>query len=285
MSQPPYPTAPGAPYPRYVVHQLLHIVWLKSRVGLDLDFCLPRDQDLPVQHRQGNSVFSSLLCCLVSTVESVDDRHILILNSGIIPNCFQWRIQNFPGEKWISPLSSWAWSKNLLFGKIFAENCMKMREIGPEGVAPSAFRTCQWFSIPFKGIATLTHSFSKLPGGSRGGEGTVGGWGFFWTTNYLITSNYPSPPNEWEFGKKFGISDLTTSTSLPLLDWNFSWGTSPLRRFHCVPQSYRVSLAMLVEIWTHLFVGLGKESHLRLWWVHRRMQPTFVNHCTRLFQP
>ena len=96
MSQPPYPTAPGAPYPRYVVHQLLHIVWLKSRVGLDLDFCLPRDQDLPVQHRQGSSVFSSLLCCLVSTVESVDDPHILILNSGIFQTVSSGENPKFP---------------------------------------------------------------------------------------------------------------------------------------------------------------------------------------------
>ena len=25
----------------------------------------------------------------------------------------------------------WIWGKNLLFGKIFAENCMKMKENGP----------------------------------------------------------------------------------------------------------------------------------------------------------
>ena len=30
---------------------------------------------------------------------------------------------------------SWAKVKNLLFGKIFAENCMKMKEMGPRGDA------------------------------------------------------------------------------------------------------------------------------------------------------
>ena len=29
---------------------------------------------------------------------------------------------------------SWVWDKNLLFRKIFAENCMKMKEIGPGGL-------------------------------------------------------------------------------------------------------------------------------------------------------
>ena len=30
---------------------------------------------------------------------------------------------------------SWAKVKNLLFGKVFAENCMKMKEMGPTGDA------------------------------------------------------------------------------------------------------------------------------------------------------
>ena len=29
----------------------------------------------------------------------------------------------------------WVWTENLLFGKIFAENCMKMKEIGPRAGA------------------------------------------------------------------------------------------------------------------------------------------------------
>ena len=36
----------------------------------------------------------------------------------------QWRIQDFP-EGGANP---WDWGKNLLFGKIFAENCMKMKD-------------------------------------------------------------------------------------------------------------------------------------------------------------
>ena len=36
----------------------------------------------------------------------------------------------FPKRGDVNP---WVWGKNLLFGKIFAENCMKMKEIGPEG--------------------------------------------------------------------------------------------------------------------------------------------------------
>ena len=44
----------------------------------------------------------------------------------------QWRIHYFPdgGAK------PWFWRENLLFGKVFAENCMKMKEIGPGGGDP-----------------------------------------------------------------------------------------------------------------------------------------------------
>ena len=38
----------------------------------------------------------------------------------------QWQIQDFP-EGVANP---WVWSENLLFGKIFAENRMKIKEIG-----------------------------------------------------------------------------------------------------------------------------------------------------------
>ena len=31
----------------------------------------------------------------------------------------------------IGVANPWVWSENLLFGKIFPENCMKMKEIGP----------------------------------------------------------------------------------------------------------------------------------------------------------
>ena len=47
----------------------------------------------------------------------------------------QWRIQDFPDAR-RQPLS--LGQKNLLLGKIFAENCMKMKEIGQKGVEGSA---------------------------------------------------------------------------------------------------------------------------------------------------
>ena len=43
---------------------------------------------------------------------------------------YQWRIRYFPDGGRGNP---WFWSENLLFGKAFAENCMKMKEIGPKG--------------------------------------------------------------------------------------------------------------------------------------------------------
>ena len=39
----------------------------------------------------------------------------------------QWRIQEFPEGEY-QPLRRWT---NLLFGNIFAENCMKIKETGP----------------------------------------------------------------------------------------------------------------------------------------------------------
>ena len=49
-----------------------------------------------------------------------------------------WRIQDFPdggggGNSWI-----WGKTLDLLFGKILAENGMKMKEIEPRGYVPSA---------------------------------------------------------------------------------------------------------------------------------------------------
>ena len=41
----------------------------------------------------------------------------------------QWRIQDFSD----GGTSPWIWAKSLLFGKIFAENCMKMKEIALRG--------------------------------------------------------------------------------------------------------------------------------------------------------
>ena len=43
-------------------------------------------------------------------------------------------IQDFP-DGGANPC---AWSKNQILGKIFAQNCMKMKEIGPRGGVPSA---------------------------------------------------------------------------------------------------------------------------------------------------
>ena len=42
----------------------------------------------------------------------------------------QWWIQDFPD----GGANLWVWRKNLLFGKISAENCMKMKEIGSANV-------------------------------------------------------------------------------------------------------------------------------------------------------
>ena len=43
--------------------------------------------------------------------------------------CQKFRTTNTPR----GVVNSWIWGKNLLFGKIFAENCMKMRKSGPGG--------------------------------------------------------------------------------------------------------------------------------------------------------
>ena len=43
-------------------------------------------------------------------------------------------MQDFPDWE-ANPL---VWSENLLFGKIFVENCIKMKEIGPRGGASLA---------------------------------------------------------------------------------------------------------------------------------------------------
>ena len=42
---------------------------------------------------------------------------------------YQGRIQDFPGRG----ANPWEANENLLFGKIVAENCMKMKEIGRRG--------------------------------------------------------------------------------------------------------------------------------------------------------
>ena len=50
-------------------------------------------------------------------------------SESIKPCRIQWRIQDFP-KKGANSQSGCA---NLLFCKFFAENCMKMKEIGPQG--------------------------------------------------------------------------------------------------------------------------------------------------------
>ena len=46
----------------------------------------------------------------------------------------QWQIQDFPG----GGANRLVLDKNLLFGKIFAKNCMEIKEIGLRGGVPSA---------------------------------------------------------------------------------------------------------------------------------------------------
>ena len=43
----------------------------------------------------------------------------------------QWQIQDFPDRD----ANTWVWGENLLFGKIFTENCMQMKQFGPKGDA------------------------------------------------------------------------------------------------------------------------------------------------------
>ena len=43
----------------------------------------------------------------------------------------QWQIQDFPDRD----ANTWVWGENLLFGRIFTENCMKMKQFGPKGDA------------------------------------------------------------------------------------------------------------------------------------------------------
>ena len=45
----------------------------------------------------------------------------------------QWRIQDPPALGGGGGGNSWDYGENLLFGKIFVENCMKMIEIGQRG--------------------------------------------------------------------------------------------------------------------------------------------------------
>ena len=47
----------------------------------------------------------------------------------------QWLIQDYPDGQGSNP---WVWGKNLFFGKVFAENCMKMKE----SLAPLWIRQC-----------------------------------------------------------------------------------------------------------------------------------------------
>ena len=44
----------------------------------------------------------------------------------------QWQIQNFPE----GVTNLWAWTKKLLFDKLLAENCMKMKEISSDPLPP-----------------------------------------------------------------------------------------------------------------------------------------------------
>ena len=58
-------------------------------------------------------------------VRQVSDKHPLKIAAK------QWRIQDFPDE---GGANFWQGGKNQLFHKIFTQNCLKMKEIGPKGV-------------------------------------------------------------------------------------------------------------------------------------------------------
>ena len=52
------------------------------------------------------------------------------MNSAV--NYMQWQIKDFPdGRGALTPV----FGQNLIFGKIFARNCMKMKEFGQRGGA------------------------------------------------------------------------------------------------------------------------------------------------------
>ena len=58
----------------------------------------------------------------------------------------------------------WVWGENIFFGKIFAENCMKMKDSGPGGggasLAPPL--VCQWFiSDPLNEINLRNDTLSR----------------------------------------------------------------------------------------------------------------------------
>ena len=68
----------------------------------------------------------------------------------------QWRIQDFPDGGSHEPLDLRQNPIYVLFGKIFAENCMKMKEFGPRGgsapLAPPLDRPMRksWFFFRYK---------------------------------------------------------------------------------------------------------------------------------------
>ena len=80
--------------------------------------------------------------CSLLPIQDVGSNFILIIyislsirfstpDSNTFSPCldYQWRIQNFPDRGGVCSILRLG--KNLLFGKIFAEHCMKIKEIGP----------------------------------------------------------------------------------------------------------------------------------------------------------
>ena len=71
----------------------------------------------------------------------------------------QWRIQDFR-VAWGGALAE---GKSLLFGKIFAENCMKMKETAPRGGAPSWIRQRRRWIVEIKFFQYFCSIYSMIP--------------------------------------------------------------------------------------------------------------------------
>ena len=81
----------------------------------------------------------------------------LLLLRGKITSSFQRRIQNFQDREGDNPYLHWG--KNLLFDKIFAENCMKMKEIDPPMFFSKTWS--RWLSIGVVGAQVSESMIGK----------------------------------------------------------------------------------------------------------------------------
>ena len=82
----------------------------------------------------GNPGSTPELCSTARLKKSVE-----FVNQKEEPTYIQWGIQDFQTRG----ANLWGEGKSLLFGKNFAENCMKMKEIAPGAFVPSAIRIRQ----------------------------------------------------------------------------------------------------------------------------------------------